>query len=55
MQVAKFAELVKQGEMSKTTFHEWLDATPSVEKLPDRVTPTKQFKSTKIKSVKVIK
>lgn len=36
-QLRKFAELVKQGKMSKKTFNEWLKATPNVKRLPERI------------------
>ena len=36
-QMRKFASLVKQGKMSKRTFNEWLRATPSVKRLPERI------------------
>ena len=29
--------LVKQGKMKKSTFTEWLKATPSVKRLPNKV------------------
>lgn len=51
-QLAKFAEMVKRGEISKETFHKWLDATPSVKALPDKVTKPQAFK---VKKAKVIK
>ena len=39
----KFAELVKQGKMSESTFKEWNRATPKG-KLPERIHP--KFTST---------
>ena len=36
-QVRKFGAMVKRGEMSKKKFDEWLKATPSVKRLPERV------------------
>lgn len=41
-QVRKFAELVKQGEMSQAKFDEWAKATPSMDKLPERIGPAKK-------------
>ena len=52
-QRAKFAEMVKEGKMSQSTFDEWNKATGDA-KLPDRITPQK-FKQTKVKTAKVIK
>jgi hypothetical protein len=40
-QIAKFAELVKQGKISKATFNEWMRATKHPEYLPKRVEPKK--------------
>ena len=36
-QLRKFGAMVKRGEISKRKFNEWLKATPSVKKLPERV------------------
>ena len=36
-QLRKFAVLVEQGKMKPRVFKEWLKATPSVKKLPERV------------------
>ncbi len=36
-QVRKFGAMVKRGEMSKEKFREWLEETPNVKKLPERV------------------
>ena len=38
-QLRKFAVLVEQGKMKHKVFKEWLEATPSVKKLPERVKP----------------
>lgn len=47
----KFAELVEQGKMEKSTFDEWNNATPTGP-LPDRLGPkpkaTKFVKTTKV-------
>lgn len=49
-QIAKFAELVKQGKMSQAKFDEWLEETPSARDLPDRAhTNTKIGKAKKAK------
>ena len=40
-QIAKFAELVKQGKMKKSVFAEWMRATPSPHALPERKGPKK--------------
>ncbi len=37
MQVAKFAELVKQRKISKREFNKWIKATPNIKDLPKRV------------------
>ncbi|MFZ2653581.1 MAG: hypothetical protein WAX69_01575, partial [Victivallales bacterium] len=34
-QLRKFAVLVEQGKMKPKVFKEWLEATPSVKKLPE--------------------
>lgn len=47
-QLAKFAELVKQGKMSQKTFHEWLAATESVKALPEKTAKPK----TKVRVIK---
>lgn len=36
-QIAKFAELVKQGKMSKETFNQWKMETPSASTLPNKL------------------
>jgi hypothetical protein len=36
-QVRKFAELLKEGKISSATFREWLNATPNIKKLPEKV------------------
>lgn len=36
-QVRRFGAMVKRGEISKRKFREWLNETPSVGKLPERV------------------
>ncbi len=41
-QERKFAELVKAGKMSASTYREWLAATPHLKKLPDRITPKRK-------------
>lgn len=52
-QLAKFASMVKAGTMSKDDFHKWLDETPSVEALPEKVAKkSKPFKITKVKVIK---
>ena len=38
-QLRKFAVLVEQGKMKPRVVKEWLEATPSVKKLPERVKP----------------
>jgi hypothetical protein len=43
-QIRKFAMLVKQGKISQAKFDEWEAATPSLKKLPARVTPKKGVK-----------
>lgn len=40
-QIAKMAELEKQGKVKKGTVQEWLKETPDVHKLPERKTPKK--------------
>ena len=49
-QLEKFAEMVKNKQMTKEEFHKWLDETPSVGKLPERV--SKPFKVTKVKVIR---
>lgn len=44
MQIKKFAEMVKQGTMSKQEFHKWLNETPDPSDLPDRVTDRPESK-----------
>jgi len=36
-QVKKFGAMVKRKEISRRTFREWLDKTPSVKSLPEKV------------------
>ena len=36
-QVRKFGAMVKRGEMSQAKFRQWLNETPSVKRLPERV------------------
>lgn len=48
-QRAKFAQLVKEGKMSQTTFERWQSETP--DKIPERI----DYKSKKIKKAKVIR
>lgn len=36
-QIAKFAELVKQGKMSQAKMDQWLAETPDSKSLPERV------------------
>lgn len=37
-QVAKFAELVKSGQMKQSVMDEWSKATPDIHKLPEHST-----------------
>lgn len=48
-QRAKFAQLVKDGKMSQSTFDEWNKETP--DKIPERI----DYSAKKIKKVKVIR
>lgn len=41
-QVRKFGAMVKRGEISQRKFDEWLKATPSVKKLPEKVKKKKK-------------
>jgi hypothetical protein len=51
-QLAKFAEMVKRGQMTKEDFHKWLDATPSLHNLPERKEKPKPFKVGKVRVIK---
>lgn len=41
-QVRKFAELVKQGKISKREFNKWVKETPNMKKLPERAKARKR-------------
>ncbi len=43
-QLRKFAELVKQGKMSKREFDKWVKETPNIKSLPERVKKKKRRK-----------
>ncbi len=36
-QLRKFGAMVRRGEISKRTFQRWLDHTPNLRRLPERV------------------
>lgn len=55
-QVAKFAEFVAQGKMSRAQFERWLGETPSVDELPTRVSKKRtRPKRSKVRYARVIK
>lgn len=45
-QVRRFGAMVKRGEVSKKKFQQWLDETPNIKSLPERIKKKKK-KTTK--------
>lgn len=43
-QIRKFGAMVRRGEISKEKFREWLEETPNIKKLPERVRKKKRKK-----------
>lgn len=50
-QLRKFGVLVRQGKISKAKFRQWIEETPNIKNLPERV-GKKRKKKTRRKSIK---